>query len=111
MRTKSPLLQHILSQTRRGNEVNNPRPARIPAEEESIKKSNFLNSELPNILLMGATAGTLDKSEETTRRFANFKTQYAVLSIAHKKLHLSGPVKNQASSLLKTPLQANLLHL
>ena len=67
--------------------------AKIQAEEEFIKKFNFLNVGLSNIVLRGAKAGTR-RSEETTRCLANFKTQYPVLSVAQKKMLLSGPVKN-----------------
>lgn len=61
---------------------------------KSIEKLNFFKGDLSVIVLKGASAGGRGKSEETAKRCANFKTQYAVLNLAQKKMVLSGPVKD-----------------
>ena len=65
---------------------------------KSIEKLNFFKGDLSVIVLKGPTAGGRGKSEETARRCANFKTQYAVLNLAQKKMVLSGPVKDGKKS-------------
>ena len=75
--------------TRIGIEIDHSVP-----RNKSIEKLNFFKGELSVIVLKGATAGGRYKSEETVKRCANFKTQYAILNLAQKKMVLSGPVKD-----------------
>lgn len=65
---------------------------------KSIEKLNLFKGELSVIVLKGATAGGRYKSEETAKRCANFKTQFAVLNLAQKKMVLSGPVTGKSGA-------------
>jgi hypothetical protein len=60
---------------------------------KSIDELNYFNGELSIVVLRGAAAGHRQKSKETAKRCAKFKTQYAVLNLTDKQMILSSIVK------------------